>query len=118
MSALFVDLAWLTYANALSFQNNWESDDKSFRLHVLELLEIDVAYSHVPQFQVGFSFEAFGKHVLLRLVRIEDEHSTFSSTVSYESTVVFHEAPSIVESLWPNETRFFVMVGTCRKFLR
>ena len=57
--ALFAELARLTYASALSFCKIQESDDNSFRLHVLELLEIDVVDSLVLQFQIGINFESF-----------------------------------------------------------
>ena len=50
MSALFAELARLTYANTLSFYEIQESSDDSFWLHVLELLDIDVANSLVSQF--------------------------------------------------------------------
>ena len=50
MSALFAELARLTYANTLSFCEIQDSSDDSFWLHVLELLDIDVANSLVSQF--------------------------------------------------------------------
>ena len=85
---------------------------------------IDVADSLVPQFQVGVDFEAFCKHDQLHLVRLEDEHSTFSSTVSYELTNFFSEAFIIIielycmpcSTIWVSETIFFMMVGACRTF--
>ena len=49
MSVLLPELARLTYANALSFHKVWEFGDDSFRLHVLELLEIDMVDCLVPQ---------------------------------------------------------------------
>ena len=59
MSLLLVELKCLTYTSALSFCKIQESDDNSFRLHVLELLEIDVVDSLVLQFQIGINFESF-----------------------------------------------------------
>ena len=83
MSALLAKLACLTNTRSLFPCKIRESDDDSFGLHVLELLEIDVVDSLVPQFQVGFNFEAFCKHKELHLLRFEDELLAFSLTVSY-----------------------------------
>ena len=65
--ALLSELACLAYAGNLPCREVRESDYDSFRLHVLELLEIYVANSLVPQFQVGFDFLAFCIHGLLDL---------------------------------------------------
>ena len=52
MSLLLAELASFAYAFNLLLFECWESDDDSFRLHRLELIEIDVANLLVPQLYV------------------------------------------------------------------
>ena len=92
LTALISKLACLVYAGNLPCREVRESDYNSFCLHVLELLEIYVANSLVPQFYVGFDFLAFCIHGL------EDEHMAFSTTVCYDVISFFDEASVIVEA--------------------
>ena len=61
-SALLSELACFTYARDILRGKVRESKYDSFGLHVLKLLEIDMANSLVPYIQVGFDFETFCKH--------------------------------------------------------
>ena len=61
-SALLSELACFAYAHDLLRGKVRESEYDSFGLHVLNLLEIDIANSLVPYIQVRFDFEAFCKH--------------------------------------------------------
>ena len=97
-SALLSELACFAYARDLLRGKVRESEYDSFRLHVLKLLEIDMANSLVPHVQVGFDFEALCKHGRFYLGRCEDKHATFTTAVSYDLIASFDEAPIIVES--------------------
>mgnify|MGYP000550673338 CR=1 FL=1 len=94
---LLAELASFTQSNNLLLYKGRESDDDSFRLHSFELLEIDVADPFVPQLYVGVGSMALSKHCRFHLVRIEDEHSSFSSSASYDSAFLFDEAATFVE---------------------
>ena len=98
LSVLFAELASLTYTYNILLSESREFDDDSFQLHSLELLEIDVAYPLVLQLYVGVGSLALGIHCRSQLVRVEDEHSTFSPTTSDKSAFFFDEASSIVEA--------------------
>ena len=95
---LFPELAGFAYTCHLLFSKIRESDDDSFRLHPFKFLEIDVADSFVPQLYVGVDFPAHCIHNRFHLVRVEDEHPTFSPTPSDESAFFFDEASSIIEA--------------------
>ena len=97
-SALRSEPTRFAYARNLLRGKVRESEYDSFRLHVLKLLEIDMANSLVPQVQVGFDFEALCKHGRFYLGRCEDKHATFTTAVSYDLIASFDEAPIIVES--------------------
>jgi hypothetical protein len=97
-SALFPVLACFAYARDLLRGKARKSEYDSFGLHVLKLLEIDMADSLVPYVQVGLGFQALCEHGRFDLGRCEDEHTAFSATVSYDSVVFFDEAPLIVEA--------------------
>ena len=56
-----------------------------------------MANSLVPQFQAGFDFDAVCEHGGLHLARLEDEHSSFSTTMRYDLIVFFNEASFIIE---------------------
>ena len=93
---LLAELARFAYTfNLLLFECR-ESDDDSFRFHRFEFVEIDVANSLVPQL-VGVDFRAFCEHGRFHLVRIENEHSAFSSSARDDSALFFVEAPVLVE---------------------
>ena len=94
---LFVELTSFIYSYNLLFNEGRESDDDAFRLHSLEFLDIDVAYPLVPQIYVSVGLSALGIHCRFHLVRIEDEHSAFSSITSNNSAFLFDDTPSIVE---------------------
>ena len=98
LSVLFAELRSFTYACNFLFGESRESGDNSFRLHSLKLLEIDVAYPLVPQLYVSVGSLALGIHCRIHLVRVEDEHLTFSPTPSDESAFFFDEASSIIEA--------------------
>ena len=57
-----------------------------------------MANSLVPQLDVHLGFETFGILGRFHLVRIEDEHSTFSLSPNYESTIFFYKASFVVET--------------------
>ena len=76
----------------------WESEYDSFGLHILKLLEINMANLLVPYVQVGFSFEALCKHGRFDIGRCKDKHVAFTTAVIYDSVAFFDEAPLIVES--------------------
>ena len=97
-SSLLSELTCVTYARNLLRGKVRESEYGFFRLHVLKLLEIDVANSLVPHVQVGFDFEALCKHGRFYLGRCEDKHVTFTTAMSYELITSFDEAYLIVES--------------------
>ena len=61
-SAFLSELACFPYACVLLRGKIRESEYDSFGLHLLKLLEIDMANSLVPYIQIGFDFEAFCKH--------------------------------------------------------
>ena len=95
---LLAELACFTYAfNLLLFECR-ESDYDPFLLHRLELIEIDVANSLVPQLCVGIGFHAFCEHGRSYLVQIENEHSALSSFVRDDSALFFDEITALVES--------------------
>ena len=98
LTALFSELTCFAHAGNLLVREIRESDYDSFCLHVLELLEIYVANSLVPQFQVSFDFLAFSVHGRFYLTRFEDEHTALSAAVSYDSISFFDEAPIVVEA--------------------
>ena len=95
---MFPVLACFAYAHDLLRGKTRKSEYDSFGLHVLELLEIDMADSLVPYGQVGFDFEALWKHGRFDLGRCEDKHTAFSAAVSYDSVAFLDEAPLIVEA--------------------
>ena len=97
-SALFPILACFAYARDILRGKAWKAEYYSFGLHVLELLEIDMADSLMPYVQVGLGFKALCEHSRFDLGRCEDKHTAFSATVSYDSVVFFDEAPLIVEA--------------------
>ena len=124
VGVVFTELAGFTYTCNLLLSKRWESDEDSSRLHSFELREINVANPFVPQLYVGIASMVLGKHCLFHLVRIENEHPSFSSTVRDKSAFFLDETTSVVEAtcmlcstIWPTETRFFVIVGTCKPFL-
>ena len=55
-----------------------------------------MADSLVPQLDVRLGFETFGIHGRFHLVRIENEHTAFSPSLSYESNIFLNEAIFIV----------------------
>ena len=57
-----------------------------------------MANPFVLQLYVGVGSMALGKHCRFHLVRIEDEHLTFSSTMSDKSTFFSDEASSVIEA--------------------
>ena len=59
---LFVELACFAHTDNLRLSKSRKSDDESFRLHSLELLEIGVAYPLEPQLYVGVGSLALGIH--------------------------------------------------------
>ena len=59
---LLAELASFTHSGNLLLCKSRESDDDSFRLHSLELLEIGVAYPLEPQLYVGVGSLALGIH--------------------------------------------------------
>ena len=97
-SALFSELTCFAYARDFFHGKAREAEYDSFGLHILKLLEIDMANSLVPYIQVGFDFEALCVHGRFDLGRCEDKHTAFSATVSYDSVAVFNEAPLVVEA--------------------
>ena len=97
-SALLSKLTCFAYARNLHRGNVQEPEYDSFRLHVLKLLELDMANSPVPHVQVRFYFDALCKHSRFYLGRCEDKHATFTTVVNYDLIASFDEAPIIVES--------------------
>ena len=95
---MFPVLACFAYARDLLRGKTRKSEYDSFGLHILELLKINMADSLVPYVQVGLGFEALCEHSRFDLGRCEDKHTTFTTTVSYDSAVFFDEAPLIVEA--------------------
>ena len=96
---LFSELTGLTDACNLLLSESQEFDDDSFGLHSFELLEIDVAYPLVPQLNVGVDSLTPGIHCRFHLMRVEDEHLTFSPTTCDKSvTFFFNESSSIIEA--------------------
>ena len=95
---LFVKLSGFAYTRNVLLGKGWESDDDSFRLHSFELLKINVTNSFVSQLYVSVGFMALGKHCRFHLVGIEDEHLTFTSTTSDNSTFLFDEAVTVIEA--------------------
>ena len=75
-----------------------ELDNDSFRLHRLELIEIDVANLLVPQIYVLIGFGAFCEHDRFYLVRNENENSALSSSARDNSALFFYKATALVES--------------------
>ena len=65
---LLAELAGRTYTFNLFLLECRDPDDDSFRLHCLELLEVDMANPLVPQLYVGVGFGAFCKHGRFHLV--------------------------------------------------
>ena len=99
LSVLFSELTSVTYASNLLLSEGRESDDNSFRLHSFELLEIDVASPLVSHLYVGVGSLTLGIHCIFHLVRVEDEHLTFSPTTCDKSvTFFFNESSSIIEA--------------------
>ena len=98
LSVLFAQLVGFAYACNLLADKDRESDDDSFQLHSFELLDINVANPFMLQLYVGVGSMALRKHCRFHLVRIEDEHLTFSSSASDKSAFFFNEASSIVET--------------------
>ena len=94
---LFAKLACFTYSLNPLLSEGEESNDDSFRQHSLELLEIDVVDSLVPQFYVCVDFGSFRIHCLVHFIRTKDEHSIFSSSSRDESAPLFNQATSVVE---------------------
>ena len=95
---LFSKLACFAHAFNLLLVECQESDDDSFRLHLLEFVEIDVANLLAPQFYVRISFRAFCEHGRFHLVRVENEYSAFSSFERDDSALFVDEAPVLVKS--------------------
>ena len=56
-----------------------------------------MANPFMPKLYVSVDSMLFGKHCRFHLMRIEDEHLTFSLTVSDNSVFFFDEAPSVIE---------------------
>ena len=52
----------------------------------------------VSYLYVNVDFMALGKHCRFHLVRIENEHSTFSSSAIDNSAFLFDQAPSLAEA--------------------
>ena len=95
---LFSELARFAYSvDSFRFEGR-ESDYDSLRFHSTKPLEVYVADSFVPQLNVCLGFETFGVHGRFYLVRIEDEHATFSPSLGYESAIFLDEATFIVEA--------------------
>ena len=95
---LLAELARFTYTFNLLLFEGWELDDDSFRLHALELLEVDMVDSFMSKLYVSMSFSAFCKHGLFPLVRMKNEHLALFSSVSDESAFFRDETTSLVES--------------------
>ena len=96
---LFSELTGLTDACNLLLSESQEFDDDSFGLHSFEILEIDVAYPLVPQLNVGVDSLTPGIHCRFHLMRVEDEHLTFSPTTSDKSAFFFDEHPPSLNGL-------------------
>ena len=62
-----------------------------------ELLEIDVTNPFLPQLYIGVGSMTLGKHCQFHLVRIESEHSTFSSIASENLAFLYVETSSVIE---------------------
>ena len=73
-TALLSELACFAYARDLLRGKVQESEDDSFGLHTLKLLEINMASTLVPYIQVIFDFEALCKHGRFDLGPCEDKH--------------------------------------------
>ena len=97
-SMLFFELACIAHSVDSFRLEGRKSDDDSLRLHRVKPLEFYVADSLVPQLNVCLGFETFGVHGRFYLVRIEDEHATFSPSLGYDSTISLDEASVVVET--------------------
>ena len=97
VSVLLSELASFTHSFNLFLFEGREPDDDSFRLHRLELIEIDVANSLVPQLYVGIGFRAFCEHGRFHLVRMKNKHAALSSYPRDDSARFFNEALVLVE---------------------
>ena len=75
-----------------------KSYNDSLGLHRAKPLEVYVADSLVPQLDVCLSFETFDIHGRFYLIRIEDEHATFSPPLRYELAIFLDEATFVVEA--------------------
>ena len=61
-------------------------------------LEVYVANSLVPQLDVCLGFVTFGVNGRFYLVRIENEHATFTLPLRYERSIFLDEATFVVEA--------------------
>ena len=57
-----------------------------------------MADSLVAQLDARLGFETFGIHDRFHLIRIENEHATFSPSSRYESAIFLDEATFVVET--------------------
>ena len=121
---LFASLTCFTYSFNPIFFDGRESSDDSFRLHSLEFLEIDVADSLMPQLYVCVDFVTFG---------IVADFTSFESTIniwpylrplatsrpsfSMKQPSWLNQTCMSCSTIWPTETKFFALVGTCKTFL-
>ena len=99
---MFSELTRFAYPRDFFCGKARESEYDSFGLHILKPLEINMANSLVSYIQVGFDFEALCVHGRFDLGRCEDEHTAFSTAVSYDSVAVFSRFPLVVGILHDN----------------
>ena len=71
----------------------------------LSFWRLNMVDSFIPQLYIGVSFGGFCKHSRFLLMRtIENEHSGFSSSARYESTLLFDEAKHVCVHKWKDCT--------------
>ena len=63
----------------------------------LKPLKVDMTDSLVLQVDGHLNLKTFGVHGEFHLVRFENEHSDFFSSLGYEPTIVFYKVSSIIE---------------------
>ena len=72
-----------------------QSEHHLFRLQVLKLLVVDVAYPLVPQVDVRLGFLSFREHCGATVRRVEDEHPPISTPLHNHLAFFLNEAPEV-----------------------
>ena len=124
VSMLFFELTCFTHLGNLFCLKRRKSDDGSLRLHRSKPLEVDMVDSLLPQLDIHLNLETFGIHGQYtssksRMNLWPSPHPLVMSRpfFSIKQPPLLNRTCMPFSMIWPTETKFFIIVGTCKTFL-